>query len=289
MKNLTSGIGKGVAKIDLEKIGIWLQPISSSSYGATTELDKLFYDQLKHYVFQHDLLVDNLYYKDVKLTATNDDQYFVFEDFLYQVLLIFSRDTSVLKHFGKSSATPAKSYIRGMLGVDEFAVVYPPNGVIPFHGFAMFVAPLCFVYDQPPDLYYVFREFYMRHLFRLHTISSHPQGILSLCILFESLLQTIQPQLFFHLKQINAQPLKIAFKWMMRAFSGYLASDQLLLLWDRILAYDSTELLAVLAVAVFCFRRTNLMEASTLASAEAILADITTIQIIPLLQIVIFP
>ncbi|XP_054755376.2 TBC1 domain family member 19-like [Lytechinus pictus] len=176
-----------------------------------------------------------------------------------------------------------------MLGVDEFAVVYPPNGVIPFHGFAMFVAPLCFVYDQPPDLYYVFREFYMRHLFRLHTISSHPQGILSLCILFESLLQTIQPQLFFHLKQINAQPLKIAFKWMMRAFSGYLASDQLLLLWDRILAYDSTELLAVLAVAVFCFRRTNLMEASTLASAEAILADITTIQIIPLLQIVIFP
>ena len=25
----------------------------------------------------------------------------------------------------------------GMLGVDEYAVVYPPNGVIPFHGFAM--------------------------------------------------------------------------------------------------------------------------------------------------------
>ena len=26
----------------------------------------------------------------------------------------------------------------GMLGVDEYAVVYPPNGIIPFHGFAMY-------------------------------------------------------------------------------------------------------------------------------------------------------
>ena len=45
----------------------------------------LYYEQLKHGVFQHDLLVDNLIYKDVKLTTTNDDQYFVFEDYIYQV------------------------------------------------------------------------------------------------------------------------------------------------------------------------------------------------------------
>jgi hypothetical protein len=38
--------------------------------------------------------------------------------------------------------------------------------------------------------------------------------------------------------------LRIAFKWMMRAFSGYLASNQLLALWDRILAYDSLEILS---------------------------------------------
>ena len=44
----------------------------------------------------------------------------------------------ILKHFSHNSATPPKSYIRGKLGVEEFAVVYPPNGVIPFHGFAMY-------------------------------------------------------------------------------------------------------------------------------------------------------
>ena len=54
------------------------------------------------------------------------------------MLLPFSRDTHVLQHFSQSSATPAKSYIRGKLGVEDYAVTYPPNGVIPFHGFAMY-------------------------------------------------------------------------------------------------------------------------------------------------------
>ena len=38
--------------------------------------------------------------------------------------------------------------------------------------------------------------------------------------------------------------LRIAFKWLVRAFSGYLASEQVLLLWDRILAYNSLDILA---------------------------------------------
>lgn len=58
--------------------------------------------------------------------------------FFFQVLIPFSRDTFVLKHFDYNSASPPKSYIRGRLGMDEFAVNYPPNGVIPFHGFAMY-------------------------------------------------------------------------------------------------------------------------------------------------------
>ncbi|XP_077983707.1 TBC1 domain family member 19-like [Glandiceps talaboti] len=250
--------------------------------------EKLYYEQLKSYVFQHDLLVDSLIYKDVKLTSTNDDNYFVFEDYLYQVLLVFSRDTQVLRHFANSSATPAKSYIRGKLGIEEYAVVYPPNGVIPFHGFAMFVAPLNYIHFDPIKLYFIFRELYMRYFFRLHNISSHPQGIVSLCILFESLLQTHQPQLFYHLREVGAQPLKIAFKWIMRAFSGFLASDQLLLLWDRILAYNSLEILPVLAMAVFAFRRANLMEVTSLQATEAVLADLTTLKVVPILQVAVF-
>ncbi|XP_054855833.1 TBC1 domain family member 19 isoform X2 [Eublepharis macularius] len=250
--------------------------------------DVLYYEQLKSNVILHDLLVDSLIYKDVKLTASNDDYYFVFEDYLYQVLLCFSRDTSVLQHFAYNSAIPPKSYIRGKLGMEEYAVFYPPNGVIPFHGFSMYVAPLCFLYHEPSKLYQIFREIYVRYFFRLHSISSHPSGIVSLCLLFETLLQTHLPQLFYHLREIGAQPLRISFKWMVRAFSGYLATDQLLLLWDRILGYSSLEVLAVLAAAVFAFRAVNLMEATSLAAAEAVLADLSTLKVMPLLQIFLF-
>eukprot|EP00069_Balaena_mysticetus_P015858 bmy_09508T0 len=239
--------------------------------------DILYYEQLKTNVIQHDLLVDSLIYKDVKLTASNDDYYFVFEDYLYQVLLCFSRDTSVLGHFAYSSASPPKSYIRGKLGLEEYAVFYPPN-----------VAPLCFLYREPSKLYQIFREMYVRFFFRLHSISSHPSGIVSLCLLFETLLQTYLPQLFYHLREIGAQPLRISFKWMVRAFSGYLATDQLLLLWDRILGYNSLEILAVLAAAVFAFRAVNLMEVTSLAAAEAVLADLSTLKVMPLLQIFLF-
>uniref|UniRef100_A0A8P4KLQ0 TBC1 domain family, member 19 n=1 Tax=Dicentrarchus labrax TaxID=13489 RepID=A0A8P4KLQ0_DICLA len=250
--------------------------------------DVMHYEQLMAGVIQHDLLVDNLIYKDVKLTASNDDYYFVFEDFLYQVLLCFSRDTAVLEHFKYNSATPPRSYIQGKGGDEECAVVYPPNGVIPFHGFSMYVAPLCFLYNEPSKLYSVFREMYIRYFFRLHSISSSPSGIVSLCLQFERLLQTHLPQLFYHLRQIGAQPLRIAFKWMVRGFSGYLSTDQLLLLWDRILGYDSLEVVAVLAAAVFAFRAENLMEVTSLASAEAVLADLSTLKVIPLIQIFLF-
>lgn len=36
-----------------------------------------------------DLMIDKLIFKDVQLTASNDDQYFVFEDLLYQVNSFF--------------------------------------------------------------------------------------------------------------------------------------------------------------------------------------------------------
>lgn len=93
-------------------------------------------------------------------------------------------------------------------------------------------------------LYFIFRKFFMTHFHKLNIITNDSQGILGLCSLFETLLQAKDAQLFFHLRKIDAQPLKIVFKWIVRSFSGYLASCQLLELWDRILAYNSLEILS---------------------------------------------
>lgn len=84
----------------------------------------------------------------------------------------------------------------------------------------------------------------MTHFYKLTIISSDPQSILGLCALFENIFQAKDAKLFFHLRKIDVQPIKIVFKWLMRAFSGYLASSQLLELWDRVLAHNSLEILS---------------------------------------------
>ena len=106
------------------------------------------------------------------------------------------------------------------------------------------VAPICYVYSDPVLLYYIFRRLFMNHFHKLTIISSDPECILGLCALFETILQSKDAQLFLHLKRIDAQPLKIVFKWLVRAFSGYLASSQLLDLWDRVLAFNTMEILS---------------------------------------------
>lgn len=70
----------------------------------------------------------------------------------------------------------------------------------------------------------------------------------------------------------------------MRAFSGHLPPEQLLQLWDLILAYDSLEIVAYLAAVILIFRKNNLMKVTTLQNVEAVLADLSSVAVIPLLQ-----
>ena len=125
----------------------------------------------------------------------------------------------------------------------KFQVVYPPNGFIPVESFSMLVAPIAYVFSDPVFLYFMWREMFMSHFVKLFIISSDPECIVGLCALFESVLQSKDLQLFVHLRKIDCQPLRIVFKWIIRAFSGYLLSSQLLDLWDRIIAYNSLQIL----------------------------------------------
>ena len=92
--------------------------------------------------------------------------------------------------------------------------LYPisPSGVIPFHGFCMFAAPMCYVSPEPAQLYATFKAMYLRFWFRLHQVSSHPQSILSLCALFENILMKHEPDLWLHLLSCEIQPTKIVFR-----------------------------------------------------------------------------
>ncbi|VDK33326.1 unnamed protein product [Taenia asiatica] len=215
---------------------VWLLCLSIN---ASNE-DKMHYLKLKRKVSQSGLLVDHLVYKEMKLIVSNDDMYFVFVDYIYKVLLPFLRDPDVLR----CKTKPFQGSISGGNDQTLYLTHIPPSGVVPFHGFSMYVSPLCYLYDDPVELYAVFRELYIRYFHKLHTITDDEESILSLCITFERILLEKEPQLVLHLVSIGAPPLQIAFRWLLRGFSGYLAAEQVLLLWDRILAWDSLEIIA---------------------------------------------
>ncbi|XP_018353400.1 PREDICTED: TBC1 domain family member 19 isoform X4 [Trachymyrmex septentrionalis] len=247
-----------------------------------------YYEELKNMVLQYDIVIDKLIIMDVQLTARNDDQYFVFEDVLYKTMLCFSRDSEILAPVTTDRSAGSQvihAVLQGKPATLENTLVFPPSGVIPFHGFTMYATPFCYLYDDPCIMYYTFRAFYLRYWFRLHTVSSHEQGIVALCLLFERLLQCHEPQLWVHFKNIHIQPIKIIFKWLMRGFSGHLPPEQLLYLWDLILGYDSLEIIPLLAVTILSFRKENLLQVNTQQNVEAVLADLSSLKVMPLLQL----
>lgn len=79
--------------------------------------------------------------------------------------------------------------------------------------------------------------------------------------------------------------IRVVFKWLMRAFSGHLPPEELLILWDLILGFDSLEIIPLLAIIILSFRRDSLMQVDTMESIEAVLADLSSIKVLPLIQL----
>jgi len=73
-------------------------------------------------------------------------------------------------------------------GSDRVIGCFPPCSVIPIKKFSFWAAPLGFISNSKEDCYFIFRALYCKYYCYLHSISSHPQSIVSLCKLFEELL-----------------------------------------------------------------------------------------------------
>ena len=64
--------------------------------------------------------------------------------------------------------------------------------------------------------------------------------------------------------------------------------EEVLLLWDRILGFDSLDVLPILAVAILSFRKTELMTCTAKADAEALVKDLRSFKVCPMLQFSLF-
>ena len=168
------------------------------------------------------------------------------------VLLAFTRDASVAEERRTHPRVEARSGDGRSLGS------YPPCGVVPFRGMARPVAPLCYLYPHPADAYAVFRAFHTRHFWRLREIGEEtfPNPTLpGLCRAFEDMIHRAEPEVCFRLLRVGCPALTLVAPWMLGGFATHLEVEQVLLLWDRVIGFDSVLPLAVAAAAVVAFRR----------------------------------
>lgn len=204
-------------------------------------------------------VVDELHKIDVRRVADND-YYFPFEEALDHLLLAFARDAAS----------------RG-------------DRLMPCRGFVHYAAPLTFLYADEAALYSAFRAMHMRYWCHLDRLVAAPGELIHLCKHFERLLADHHPSLFVHLLNLHVEPVAIALPWLQFAFVPILDVDQVLLLWDRILGFDSLLLLPVLATALFVYRSEQLLTARTKDDVVDMFADCSALRCIPLLQHFLWP
>lgn len=114
------------------------------------------------------------------------EDYFVFAELVEEILLAFCRDPVAARR--ATHPKPQPLIARNKAGQ---RAAFPPNEMPPGKGLADYVCPLCFVFQQPPELYFCFRELWARYWCKLQCLSSTAGTLLPLLRLFEDLLQVM--------------------------------------------------------------------------------------------------
>jgi hypothetical protein len=242
-----------------------------------------YFEFLLEQSLRWELSLDLILEADTRSTC-NEEQYFLFQDTIEKIVFCFFRDPWVADNL---SALPSIPLI-GQAPDGKKIGRMPPAGVLPCKSFSLLAAPFTYFSEQIEDSYYIFRSFYAKYFSHVHSLNSDTNGIISLCRLFEDLLQTFESELVYSLDQIGISPLKIAFPWIFHCFAGFIDIEQVLLLWDRVIGFDSLSIVAVFAAAVFSFRSDMLKQCTTQEEVEDLFADMQHIKVVPLLQDFIF-
>lgn len=239
-------------------------------YADVTQKEVDYYGQLMESFNKWELSLDDLLMADI-IEFCNDDKYFIFQESIEACIFPFFRDRQVMELIKSRPHAP----VVGIAGADRIVGAYPPAGVLPCLKFSSYAGPFAYISERKEDIFYIFRAFYCKYFCYLHTISSHNQSIISLCKLFEDLLQMFEPEVCYHLNQLGISPLKTAFPWIFYAFVGYLDVDQIYLVWDRILGFESLEILPIFAASIFVFRANLILNCSTQEEFEELFLDLS--------------
>jgi hypothetical protein len=245
--------------------------------------DTDYYTSLTDHLKRYETALDDMIMADTR-DFCNDDKFFIFEDIIEECVMAFFADKQVYDKLKHKPHAP----IVGIAGTDRIVGAIPLNGVVPCFFFARYLGPICYMSDKKEEVYFVFRSMYTKYFCHLHSISSHPQSIISLCKLFEDLLQMYEPEVCYHLNTLGISPLRVAFPWIFYSFIGYLEVDQIFLLWDRVLGFESLEILPIFATSIFVFRANLILNCNNQEEFEELFYDFSQIKVMPLIQHFLF-
>ncbi|KAK9823267.1 hypothetical protein WJX72_001466 [[Myrmecia] bisecta] len=233
-------------------------------------------------VEHRELFTDLLVAQDLE-TVLDSEHFFLFQEELRAMSLAFTRDPTI----APCCAAPPQPRLEGCGRDGVRHGRYPPSGVLPCRGSVLYAAPLCYLYEDAAQCYGMLRAMYCRFWCRLHSFSNAcpPASTLpSLAATFLDLVQAIEPEVCEHLERVGGGALALALPWMAGAFVEQLAVEQVLLLWDRIIGFDSLLPLPLLAVALISCRHQVLLGCDTGAEAVEAMSDMSQLKVVPLLQ-----
>lgn len=117
----------------------------------------------------------------------NSEMFFVFKEEILKMFKIFICDRQIAQMVKIKQVSPSEAQ-----KLDKYA---PINNILPCKSFSVYMAPFCYFGNDVEDIYEVFQQVYANYFINLNVISSQPDSILSLCILFEEMLFTTEKKI----------------------------------------------------------------------------------------------
>lgn len=138
-------------------------------------------------------------------------------------------------------------------------------------------------------MYDIYRYLYKHHLAKLMIIEvSNTENIVALCVMFERLFLRYMNQLYIHLRTKNIFPVQIASDWMYSCFLGVLSPETVFQILERLMGYNSTHFLVVVALSYFKYYEKGLLEISKEDEIEEIFQDIKELNLLEILNFFLF-
>ena len=119
----------------------------------------------------------------------NSEIYFVFKEEIIKMFKIFICD----RQMGQMTKIKQLSVPEAQK-LDKYS---PIHNIMPCKSFSTYMAPFCYTSTDVEEIYEVFQHVYANYFILLNTVSSLPDSILSLIILFEDLLWSTEKKIVY--------------------------------------------------------------------------------------------